>query len=200
MHRRTLRALLATGVASLCLTSPAMAGQVTISGTADTTACTIFDDTVNHPGCDASTLTAGQEGSPTVTAHALVKFDIAGNLPAGAQVTNAVFRIHSDDGDAGWISQYPIWLDWDAGLADWDTADGVTEWGGACCGAPHPQGPDDEGAGWFSFNVSGTVQSITSPFSPTPNGGFMVFGYGDFVAYDTPADANPPELVVDYDL
>jgi hypothetical protein len=200
---RTGAALALASLAALCPAASAMAGEVTISGTADTTACTLVNDSMLYPSCDTSTLTVGSDYP--LESRTIIKFDVAGNLPEGAEITDATLRLYypsEPGGDEASTGLYPEYTAWDVGEANWDTPDGIGTWelpGGFGWGT-HPQGPESTDDHWVTFLVGGIVSYWTAETDPLPNGGFVLFGYSNPFEFETPGDAHPPELVIDYDL
>lgn len=193
---------------------PARAGTVEITPDLD---CAI--DNASFTGdCDSTDLHVGIEGTDAVFQHVgLFQFDLAGNLPPGAEVESAELRLYVRNSGTG--STYPEAFEahqvteaWTSGVT-WDTTDGVNAWSASFeLDYPSYSALDSTDiAHWLSgvtvsWDVTAAAQSWAT--SAAPNHGLAVRGpLGElstreafFASSEDEDDGVWPVLEVDYSL
>jgi hypothetical protein len=161
------------------------------------------DDGHNRPGEDGIFLF--RDDDQTRYSRALFRFDLAGQLPENAQVTRAVLILNSPKQGAGGIAVvkgYRVLKPW---------TDGKTWWNNWGHGGSDPGYVDDAvlcsakvgevGNTYFVLDESGVQNWIDQPDSnhglilksDRSDNGFHFWADGD-------KDANPPKLIIEYDV
>jgi len=196
---RALRVLLVTGVLGLGASAPALADQVTISGTSDVTAQGIWS------------LASGTGGTPTTAVltsndnngndyRTLLKFDVAGNLPPGAVISDAHLILHTGNSSDNFSMSTLVFGEWAPWTSDatWDTPDGTATWEGGrfgTSGGTSPYGEQAEAVnGVVDYGVSSEV-GAEGLLLLNPN----YLGDQTTEAFVSVGQPNGPKLVVDYE-
>jgi len=196
LGKRTASILLVSGALALAAAAPASATVAYIHGTSDTTACTISTEGYYYAGCGGSSLFVGPIGDPEeLDARLLIKFDIAGNVPANATINEAHLLLHvsGDTSEAENTTAHVLQTPWTTS-ATWTTADGTTSWDGGYPWVWWPEGIEYIDDHWIFLQAQDGLGALAEMES---NNGWIVTGGP--ITFDGPDSQFSPALVVDYD-
>jgi hypothetical protein len=177
-------------VAAIALGAPARADDLVIVAGQDTS---IYEDQVSNSNGGGMTLFSGQTSGivgPTALRRALLLFDVAGGIPAGATINSVMVQLRQDRPGQGETQARTFTLH--RLLASW--GEGTAGTGTIVGGEGFPTAPDGTSATW-SHRFFNTI-----PWT-TPGGDFNALASGTLLAPNafgvTITSASTPGLVND---
>jgi len=144
----------------------------------------------------------------------LIRYDLAGQVPLGAQVERATLNVYAAGSGGNWLDAdvYKVLREWQASEATWKEAragEEWTVWGCGGVGADHSEALYDRermytADGWYTFDVTELVQEWVD--DPGSNKGVVLRSGSpvavqyDFATSEDPTQFYHPKLIIRYVL